>query len=276
LVFVNELAHLLAKVNYEGATFEQFLNDAYYQDEQMLTVARRKQVIFNCRLSLGGGLPNDKFEELFGVGTAGGFHDRVVFGVCPSKIEPYPWRPLDGDSPLAHELADDSINEVPFDNLPAPAPSGRPQPVTVDVSVWEEKTRWQRELDLSGRTVEAGIRAAIICAAFDCRETLKVSDLGPALAFAKYQHEVHRRFEPNPGKTNEAIVTHKILNYLRQHAPDEEQYVNRREMILSIHAYDYGASVATRALAALEATGEIEQVKSGRQWLLRLNPNGKK
>lgn len=274
LVFVDEFAHLLAKVNYEGSTFEQFLNDAYYGDLQELTVARRKHILFNCRLTLAGGLPENKFEDLFGVGTAGGFHNRVAFGLCPTKFEPFPWKPLDGDSPLAHELSpsnEESEDDVGFGSCKS-LPTGRPQPIVVDPAVWEEKTRWQKDYGISGRAAEAGIRAAIICAAFDCRDALQVSQLGPALVFARYQEEVHKRFEPNPGKTNEAIVAHKTLTYLKLHAPDGEQWVNRREMFRTINAYDFGPTVATRALGGLESTGEIEQVKSGRQWLVRLNP----
>jgi hypothetical protein len=101
---------------------------------------------------------------------------------------------------------------------------------------------------------------------------LRVADLGPAFAFARYQDAVHKRLEPNPGKTNEAIVSYKILAYLRQHEPDGEDYVNRRDMFNAINAYDFGPSVATRVMQALEASGEIEQIKSGRQWLVRLNP----
>ena len=276
LVFVNELAHLMSKVNYEGSTFEQFLNDAYYQDEQMLTVARRKQIVFNCRLSLCGGLPEEKFEELFGAGTVGGFHNRMIFGVCPTNPEPFPWRPLDEPSPLLLELASTatlSSEENPFGE--AETMMRRPQPIVVHPAVWAEKTRWEKELGLSGRAAESGIRAAIICAAYDCRGELKASELGPALAFARYQDDVHKRFEPNPGKTNEGILAHKARTYLNLHCPDGERWIGRREMLTNINGYDFGASVALRALQALEAAGEIEQIKVGRQWLVRRNPSKK-
>jgi hypothetical protein len=275
LVFVNELAHMLAKVNYEGSTFEQFLNDAYYEDYQELTVARRKHIVFNARLTLAGGLPENKFEDLFGVGTAGGFHDRMLFGVYPTKFKPYPWRPLEGISPLLPELSSAQSDDVGDESFGEPLiRSVRPQPITIEPDVWAERSRWQNEFGIGGRASESGIRAAIICATFDCRGTLRVADLGPALAFARYQEEVHKRFEPNPGKTNEAIVARKILNYLQQHEPNGEKYVNRREMFNTINAYDFGPSVATRGMQALEASGEIEQIKSGRQWLVRLNPKG--
>jgi hypothetical protein len=273
LVFVNELAHLLAKVNYQGSTFEQFLNDAYYQDEQTLTIARGKQIVFNCCMTLAGGLPESKFEELFGLGTIGGFHDRALFGVCPTKFEPFEWQPLDGESPLLSELVSNVQDEdSPFEEKPLT--SIRPHAVTVDVAVWSEKNRWQKDYGIGGRAAEAGIRAAIIAAAFDGRGTLKVSDLGPALAFARYQEFVHKRFAPNPGKTNEGIAAHKILSYLKQHAPAPEcKWLNRRTVILNTSCHDFGPGVAIRAFLGLESMGEIEQVKSGKQTLARLNPD---
>jgi hypothetical protein len=231
-------------------------------------VARRKQVIFNCRLTLCGGIPEDRFQDLFGVGTAGGFHNRACFAMCPTVFKPYPWRPLVDESPLRKELAGPAEDDPDF--LTATI---RPQLIAVDVGVWKEKSRWESELRLDARSAELGIRAAIIAACFDNRGTLKVSDLGPALAFAKYQDDAHKRFEPNPGKTNEGIITHKTLTYLTQHVPDGEKWLNRRDLFNAIHAYEFGASVATRALQSLESAGEIEQIKNGRQWLVRLNPN---
>ncbi|MGA7382244.1 MAG: hypothetical protein WBX03_15450 [Terriglobales bacterium] len=273
LVFVNELAHLLAKVNYQGSTFEQFLNDAYYQNVQNLTVARGKRIVFNACISLAGGLPEDKYDELFGVGTIGGFHDRAMFGICPTKVEPYEWKPFEGDSPIANELPpqQEAVEDNPFSETPV---GKRPQVITVDAAVWSEKKRWQKEYGIGGRAAEAGIRAAIIAAAFDCRGTLRVEELGPALAFARYQEFVHKRYAPNPGKTNEGICAHKILSYLKQNAPAPEcKWVNRRGVILSTNCHDFGPGVAIRACLGLESIGEIEQVKSGKQNLIRLNPD---
>ena len=273
LVFVNELAHLLAKVNYQGSTFEQFLNDAYYDNKQTLTIARGRQIIFDCCLTLTGGLPESKFEELFGLGTIGGFHDRAVFGVSPTKIKPFPWKPLVGESPVASELISDSENPESEHELETSF-GQRPKPIAVDVAVWAEKTRWQKEYGIGGRAAEAGIRAAIIAAAFDCRDMLRVDDLGPALAFARYQEFVHKRYAPNPGKTNEGIAAHKMLTYLKQHAPAPEcKWLNRRNVILHTSCHDFGPGVAIRALIGLESVGEIESNKSGRQVLVRLNPD---
>jgi hypothetical protein len=274
LVFVNELAHLLAKVNYQGSTFEQFLNDAYYGDEQTLTIARGKKIVFNCCMTLAGGLPEDKFDELFGAGTIGGFHDRALFGVCPTKFAPFEWNPLEGESPIADELATPLVpeSESPFGE--EESHSLRPQTVSVDRAVWAEKNRWQKEYGIGGRAAEAGIRAAIIAAAFDNRGTLRVENLGPALAFARYQEFVHKRYAPNPGKTNEGICSHKILAYLKQHAPAPEcEWLNRRSVILATNCHDYGPGVAIRACLGLESVGEVEQSKSGRQHLVRLNPD---
>ncbi|MGD1082742.1 MAG: hypothetical protein ABR881_30885 [Candidatus Sulfotelmatobacter sp.] len=104
------------------------------------------------------------------------------------------------------------------------------------------------------------MKAALIAAAFDCRETLTAADLGPARAFAQYQESVHRRLQPNPGKNGEAVVAESVLRYLRTHGPNGE-WLNRRQMLKEIHAYHYGPGTVNRALAGLQQNNEIETIK---------------
>src|SRR5258706_7167094 len=143
LVFVEELEHLMKKVNYEGSTFANFLNDAYYRDQQQLVVARRKQIAFNARLTLAGGVPEQGFEEVFGAGSVTGLHSRFIFGLCPSNFAGYIHHPPDGDPVLKYRAEDDPE----FALEPQ-----RPQAITIDPDVWKETARWQRELKLSGRS----------------------------------------------------------------------------------------------------------------------------
>jgi hypothetical protein len=260
LVFVEELEHLMKKVNYEGSTFANFLNDAYYRDQQTLVVARRKQVAFNARLTLAGGIPEQGFEEVFGAGSVTGLHSRFVFGVCPSKFEGYVYHPPEGEP---------ALQNIPEDHPDFAFQDKRPHAITIDASVWKETARWQKDLKLSGRSIEAAMRAAYICAAFDCRGTLTAANLGPALAFAQYQESVHKRFQPNPGKNGEAIVGEATMRYLRDHGADGG-WLNRRTMLAAIGAYHYGAATVNRALEALQRAGELELTKAGRQLLVRL------
>jgi len=260
LVFVDELEHLLKKLNIKGATFANTLDDAYCGDENVMMVEHRKEIAFHARLSIAGGIPEEGFAEAFGAGTVTGLHSRFMFGVCPSDYAGYCWHPPEGGPALNREYIPE--NELEFT-------THRPGRITIDPSVWTEKTRWQRELKLDGRAIEIGIKAAIIAAAFDNRGTLTGDQLGPALAFAKYQHMIHRKFLPNPGKNPDAEFGIAVVRYLEEHAPDGE-WINRRGMLRALHANRYGAPVISRVLGALQLNGDIELKRNGHQLLIRL------
>ena len=130
------------------------------------------------------------------------------------------------------------------------------------------KSQWLADNPgLNMRIVEHAIRAAVICASFDGRRTLRVSNLGPAWEFIKYQSRIRKLLQPNPGKNFEAIVAYKMLNYLGRL---DGRFVNRRQMFRAIHAYDHGLSIADRALTMLNANGDVVIDKIGRQELVRL------
>jgi hypothetical protein len=259
LVFVDELKHLMVKLNYQGSTFAEFLNDVFYTDVNRLVVAQRREILFSCRMSLAGGVPEEGFAETFGAGTTGGLHSRFLFGVCPSEFGGYSWHPAEGAPALERPSSEDA------DTFTTP----RPSKIEIDPDVWIETGRWRKELRLSGRSVEVAMKAAVISAAFDNRGTLKASHLGPALALAKYQEEVHRRFEPNPGKNPEAMVAENALRYLRSRGANG-QTIDRSRLLNDINAYREGPATANRALKALEENGEIEQFRAGRKRCIRL------
>lgn len=248
LVFVDDLEHLLKKVNIKGSTFANTLDDMYTTDAQEVTVEHRKQTSLNVRLSLAGGVPQEVFSECFGAGTIGGLHSRFMFGVCPSDYSGYCWVPPQGE-----------------DAMDGRTPAG----VEIDPSAWQEKIRWQRELKLHGRAVEIALKAAIICACFDRRGKLTVDQLGPALVFARYQDAVHRRFEPNPGKNDDACFENDVNKYLRDRAPNGD-WLSRKEMLDKLNAYRYGSGVVNRVLSAMCQNRIIELDKEGRKLVLRL------
>jgi hypothetical protein len=262
LVFVDELEHLLKKINIKGSTFANTLDDVYTTDANRVTVEHRKEIIFDVRLTLAGGVPEEGFSETFGAGTVTGLHSRFMFGVCPNDYPGYCWAPPQGSPALerGEPTGDDSMSF---------STSTRPTAVSIDPAVWDETRRWQRELKLHGRAVEIGIKAAVIAAAFDNRGTLTADQLGPALAFARYQDALHRRFLPNPGKNDDACFESDVVKHLNDRAADG-QWINRRQMMKDINAHRYGSGVANRVLAAMKQSGLIELGTAGRQLTIRL------
>lgn len=236
LVSPDELGHLLSKSHIENASFPFVLNRAYYQTNFEQTSARGKVIQFNCLLSFVGGVVDSDFGHLFDFATVGGLHDRFIFGQCPDAFEFF-YRPFEGGPEW-------------FDN--------QPTAVAVDREVWEAKDEWTRTIpNLSGRCAEHALRVAGICAAFDGRKILRVSDLGPARVFAENQARVRLILRPNPGENPDAKCAFAIVAALERHAPDG-QWFNRRSLYRQIHAERHGAGVFNRAVNNLHYNGEIE------------------
>jgi len=236
LVSPDELGHLLSKAHIENASFPFVLNRAYYQTNFEQTSARGKVIQFNCSLSFIGGVVDADFGHLFDFATVGGLHDRFIFGQCPDGFD-FVYRPFEG----APEWSDTP-----------------PAAVAVDPEVWEAKDEWVRTIpNLSGRCAEHALRVAGICAAFDGRKQLRVSDLGPARAFAENQARVRLILRPNPGENPDAKCAFAIVAALERQAPCG-QWVNRRSLYKQIHAERHGAGVFNRAVNNLQYNGEIE------------------
>lgn len=236
LVSPDELGHLLSKSHIENASFPFVLNRAYYQTIFEQTSARGKVIQFNCSLSFIGGVVDADFGHLFDFATVGGLHDRFIFGQCPDGFE-FVYRPFEG----APERLDKPLVAV-----------------AVEPEVWEAKDEWVRTIpNLSGRCAEHALRVAGICASFDGRKTLRVSDLGPARAFAENQARVRLILRPNPGENPDAKCAFAIVAALERRAPDG-QWFNRRNLYKQIHAERHGAGVFNRALNNLQYNGEIE------------------
>jgi hypothetical protein len=240
-IWVDELAHLLAKCAIERSSFPYILNTAYYEDVQA-GGSKGKQFNLNCRLSIAGGIVEELFGDAFGIATTGGLYDRFVFGLCPEPHE-FLWRPFE-EKPV-------TLN---------------PFPATVSSDVWDARDEWVRTEGVTSRIAEHALRAAYICACVDGRPTLRANDLGPALEFARYQTGVRKVLAPNPGENPDARCAIAIRNWLIEYAEDGK--ANRRDLDRGIHASRYGPGVFNRCLNNLAFNREIDLRDGGKTVLV--------
>jgi hypothetical protein len=253
LLFPDELLHLFEKAQLAHAAFAPVLTRLFYNTSVELTVTQRKLIAFRGRLSIAGGLMDDKFDDAFGPATMGGLYDRFLFGRCPTGFE-YAYVPLAG--------------------VPELVAGTRPELPRINGDVWEETNRRGASEGTNRRILEIGIRSALICAAFDGRKELRADHLDHAWEFVKYQERVRALLQPNPGKNYDAQVAHKILTHLQTHAPDRK-FLKLRDVLKATKAYDCGPIIWERVVAALTFNGDIEvneitPVKGPKVKLIRL------
>ena len=233
MLFPDELGHLLVKAQIDGASFPYVLNSAFYEDEFDITAARSKQIHVHCRLSIVGGIVENKFPELFGSATTGGLYDRFIFGRCPQPFQ-YDYRPFEGGAEITE-----------------------PCPVSIAGDVWELKTAWLREIPgLTPRCAELAIRAAVIAASFSGRTVLYARHIEVSgRAFAEYQMRMRHVLKPNPGENTDARCAVAILAAL-----DEKPGWNlKRDVSRKIHAdRRFGPSAFERTVSSLAAGAEID------------------
>jgi hypothetical protein len=240
----DELGHTLEKMRIERSSFSFVLNSAYYKDRFEVLLGRRESAVFDCHLSILGGLVEDRFSDLFNAATTGGLYDRFLFGLCPGGFT-YDYFPFEGGPELVQPVC-----------------------VQIDCEVWELKSALLKEFPkFTARVVENGIRCATICAAFDGKHTLRAADLDPHIELIRYQSRIRELLKPNPGETIEGRAAHKILSFLESLGG---RFVSQRELIRETHLYRLGPTCADRALSVLQGNGDIEIVKSGRTRLVRL------
>jgi hypothetical protein len=263
LFFPGELAHLLKKAAIDGSTFCETLSDLYYTDAQESTVSEQKKIEFNARLSIAGGLPEESFGDLFGAASTQGLYQRFIFAECPTGFQ-YSFEELDQVEsvipPQNFTDEEDTMSIVP----------GRAVGVVIDPSVKTERERWAKDYGIDQRIAGHAIRAAVIAASFDSRPVLRGDDLGPALVLAQYLTRIRKVMEPNPGLNTGGIIHHKIMNYLKKHAPNGDRVVERT-MARNARLYDHGADAAERVLDSLAKAGEIVRERNGRQRVCRFN-----
>ena len=242
LVNVDEYGFLLERAALEGASFPYILDRSYYKTAYTLTTGGGKEIPFNCRLSILGGvtLPAEgayeSFGDLFGAQTAGGMYDRTLLGLQPSGFE-YEYLPFSGPS-------------LNLDIM-------KLQPVKIGNDIWEAKNAWVKQHKLNPRVAESCIRVAGICASYDGANILRPQDIeASVVALAKYQTRLRLVLQPNTGKNDDGKLSNKFMGYLRRHAPNGE-WLSEREMLRNTNAYDYGTR-AEKVLASLQYNGEIE------------------
>jgi hypothetical protein len=255
LWYPDEISHLLEKAQIQGASFPFILNSAFYNDANKLTVAHRKSVHFNARLSITGGLVEENFGDSFGSATTAGLYDRFLFGVCPSDFL-YAYRPMSG--PPLFEIK----NVLGKDLFTAPG-TGKESDLNIVTpaihnDVWDSRDELRKDEDIEPRILEICIRAALICAAWNGKAVLCASDLGPAWELARYQKRVRGILQPNAGKNFEGVVAIKVLNYMKEHA-DGEKWIPWRTVCRSTHIFQYGPSTADRAVNSMIFAGDLEE-----------------
>jgi hypothetical protein len=255
----DELSHLLAKAQIEHSAFPFVLNSCYYLDANTLTVAARKKITFNARLTLEGGVVEDNFGDSFGAATVSGLYDRFLFSICPSDFK-YSYRPMIGE-PLfktkrGSGILDDVIDEH-GELLTITTPA-------IHSDVWEARDAIQASEGIESRVLEICIRCALICAAWDRKVVLRAVDLGPCWELARYQTRVRALLQPNPGRNFDAIVAYKIKNFLKDQA-DGDKWITWRDVYRSTHIMEYGPTTCERAVSAMVFAGEIERITVGRQ-----------
>jgi hypothetical protein len=254
LWFPDELSHVLEKAQIQNASFPSVLNSLFYKDSNALTVQRRKQVKFNARLSIAGGVVEENFGNSFGAATTAGLYDRFLFGLFPTGSFEYSYRPMQGP-PLF------DLSQVPRETLfdaQTMSLGPRVESPEIDSSVFDARDAIRKAEKIEPRLLELCIRTALICAAWDGKSELRASDLGPAWELARYQQRVRVVLQPNPGRNFDGIVAHKIMNYLKLHT-EGEKWLGWREVYRATKIMDFGSSVAERSMSSLAFAGQIER-----------------
>jgi hypothetical protein len=254
LWFPDELSHTMEKAQIEHSAFPFVLNSLFYNDTQVLTVAQRKKIVFNARMSIEGGVVEEKFSDSFGAAAIGGMYDRFLFSLCPSDFN-YKYRPMEG-APLFRLKARDDGTYVPVnDEGDRVLIINTPE---IDSSVWDARDAIQDSEGLEPRVLEIAIRCACICGAWDRKEILRASDMTPHWELARYMQRVRAVLRPNPGRSPEAVVADKIMSFLKRQA-DHAKWVSWRECYRVTRIIEYGPSIAERALNAMVYAGDIEK-----------------
>ena len=242
----DELAHTLTKAQIEGSAFSYVLNTAFYKDSNNLTVAKRKAIECNVRLSIFGGIVLKNFENCFGSETLYGLYDRFLFSVAPTGFQ-WSYRPIEGE-PLVN-LTENNL-ELGSKGPEIIAPR-------IDRSVWEARDAIVKNEEIEPRVLELCLRVATVCAAWDGKPLLLDSDLGPAWELARYQKRVRDFLKPNEGRNFEAMAAFKILNYLKRNKT-EDKFLNLRDVKRATHVMEFGPNVVDRVIRSLCLGGDIE------------------
>lgn len=236
LLFPDELAEFMGKCNVEGSSLPWLLNTFYRYDQDAADARKEKQRL-RVRLSFIAGIPSKDYDKAFKASTLGGTHDRFLHGYQPTGF-------IYGYQPYMRSKFD-----VPERTV-----------VEIDHSVWDLTREWTKEARLKGidlgRTVELGLRMAVIAASFSGRRKLTHKDLGPTWESIVYQQRIRALLQPNTGETKDGQLMVKLKRKIDSAPPGTWIKVN--DLKKNVNAYDYGAA-ADRLLTSLLASGYIEE-----------------
>lgn len=231
----DEMAHVMEKMQIDRSSLAFILTRAFNQDYFQVTQSKAKKeepTFFNCHLSILGGIVQDMFENAFGFFSVGGFYDRILFSLCETGYA-YDYYPSDK-------------------SLQIPAPVA----VSIAPDVWEQVSEWREHDPSLGRTLEIGLRAAVICAAFDQRETLTADRLGPMKKLVDYQKRVRAILQPNIGETIEGKITDRILRDLRTLPAGTG--ISRKKLWDKTNMYRLSVTTAERVVKILIGNGVLD------------------
>jgi hypothetical protein len=247
---LDEWSHFFKKAGIDNASFVDVLNTAFNKSEFHLTIAGGKKIDASLILSLIGGMVTDNVEQCFGASSTGGFHDRFLFGVCPTNY-------VSNYQPFNYAKSAQTSIALPID----------PCRVEIDPSVWEVVNQWRRSDPTLSRIVEITVRCAVIIASFDRRAILYGRDVEKMRPFLEYQKKARYLITPNPGLNANAQMCNAIRNWLNTHAPKGE-WVTQRSLKKGIHSQldSLGAQtyvVALKSLAIMDSVETTRKVNPG-------------
>jgi hypothetical protein len=241
-----EFGHVLTKMQIERASFPFLFTRAW--DESRFAVTVPKQgvnapvaAIFNCHLSIVGGVVTDQFDRLFGAVTTGGFYDRCLLSHCPTGFQ---------------------YRYLPFPEETRAKGYRIPKLVRIHGEVWAELHEWRKADPDARRMIEIALRAAMICACYDRRELLKPDELKPARALLDYQKRIRAILKPNYGETLEGRISEMILRFMKELGPGVG--ITRRDLFNRTHMYRLSVTTATRVIQILVVNGQLAETDGNR------------
>jgi hypothetical protein len=218
LIDLDEWSFFFKKAGIENSSFVDHLNSAFNKPEFRLTIAKGEEIYLDAAISFIGGIVTDRFQNCFGEESMGGFHDRFLFGICPTQ-NPFVFYPFDrAESARANPV---------FGSV-------TPVRVAIDKSVWRLVQDWRLEDPTLGRSAEVTVRCCSIIASFDGRNRIVAKDLEAMRPFLDYQIRCRKMLDPNPGGNTDARMSNSILQWLKRNA-DGGEWVNQRSLKKSIH-----------------------------------------
>jgi hypothetical protein len=244
MVDLDEWSHFFKKAGIENASFVDILNSGYNKANFHLTIAGGKKIDLQCAISMIGGMVTDKVQECFNGASTGGFHDRFLFGVCPTN-NPYTFSGL-------FEKRDSAQTDPQLMAV-------KPVPVKINKDVWKLAADWKKADLTLGRSVEVTVRCCSIIASFDGRSEITASDLEAMRPFLDYQQRCRKLIVPSSGVTTDAKMANAILGWLKRHA-DGGEWVTQRDLKMGVRRQleELGPMAFKNTLASLQFVNAIE------------------